>query len=134
VREHQLSGSSIPPAVHRRGLPYRSKVSSAGRGRRSAHRRKAPTKLSQHFDEVRPEPLIDDLTSIIELECEHERRLHWPSGRFTNKQPGACLRSSGVMKDHDHVVLGDDPADVGPEVREGLQESARGSDDPRDWM
>jgi hypothetical protein len=48
---------------------------------------------------------------------------------FTNKQPGACLRSSDVMKDHDHVVLGDDPADIGPEVREGLQESARGSDD-----
>ena len=33
------------------------------------------------------------------------------------------------MTDHDHVVLGDDPADIGPEVREGLQESARGSDD-----
>ena len=47
-----------------------------------------PAELSEHLDEVRTEPLIDDLSVVVEPEREQERRLDLSASGLLDEQPG----------------------------------------------
>ena len=95
---------------------------SSRRRRRFADGSEAPAELSEHLDEVRPEPLVDDLSIVVEPEREHERGVDVSLGGLFYEQPSTLLRSSDVLEHDDDVAFGDDPFHLCAKVGESLQE------------
>ena len=62
--------------------------------------RKSPAELGEHLDEVRAEPLIDDLAIFIEPKRQHQRRLDAPCGRLLHEEPRSPLRAANVVGPH----------------------------------
>jgi hypothetical protein len=74
--------------------------------------------LAEHLDEVRAEPVVDDLAGVVESEGQHERRLDASFGWLLDEQPWPSLRAADVVEDDHHVTLGDGPVHLPLEVGE----------------
>ncbi len=68
--------------------------------------------------EVRPEPLIHDLTMVVEAEWEHERCLDPPARRLLDEQPWTLLRPANIVDRDRDVAVGDNPPHLGFEIGE----------------